>query len=138
MLLSCNVSSENILRDLDVLARAEDVIQKRLEYLKLCGIEHVMPWMIKCQDHVLHRYFIQQKYIVDILNLYSFFLLFRAIAIRHGFGSEQNRTMEILTKRLHWHRHTASSIFSKNKFLRKLNPETVCFARKSPIQFSLL
>lgn len=55
MLLSCNVSPENILRDLNVLARAEEVIKERLEYLKICGIEHVMPWMIKCQDHVLNR-----------------------------------------------------------------------------------
>lgn len=55
MLLNCNVSPENILRDLNVLARAEDVIKERLEYLKMCGIERVMPWMIKCQDQVLHR-----------------------------------------------------------------------------------
>lgn len=55
MLLDCNVSPDNILRDLNVLARAEDRIKGRLEFLKTCGIERIMPWMIKCPDHVLHR-----------------------------------------------------------------------------------
>lgn len=55
LLLSANVSPQSILRDLDVLARAEDVLKEKLEYVKACGVERIMPWMLKCDDHVLHR-----------------------------------------------------------------------------------
>lgn len=55
LLLSAKVSPNSILRDLDVLARAEDALKAKLEYVKACGIERIMPWMLKCDDHVLHR-----------------------------------------------------------------------------------
>lgn len=55
LLLKANVSPHSILRDLDVLARAEDVLKAKLEYVKACAIERIMPWMLKCDDHVLHR-----------------------------------------------------------------------------------
>lgn len=54
-LLENNVSPDYILRDLDVLARAENKIKARIEYLKKCDIGNVMPWMLKCEDRVLHR-----------------------------------------------------------------------------------
>lgn len=53
MLLDNNVSPENILRDLNVLARAENVIEERLQFIKMHNVQNVMPWMIKCEDHVL-------------------------------------------------------------------------------------
>lgn len=49
----------------------------------------------------------------------------RAIEIRKNLGTEQNKTMELLTQRLHWHGKTAISMFTKNKFLRQLNSVTV-------------
>lgn len=55
MLLNSNVSPENLLRDLNVLARAESVIEERLKHIKEFDIQHIMPWMIKCQEHVLLR-----------------------------------------------------------------------------------
>lgn len=54
-LLENNVSPENILRDLDLLARDEKRLQARIEYLKMCDIGHIMPWMLKCLDSVLQR-----------------------------------------------------------------------------------
>lgn len=54
-MLDSSISPENILRDLNLLARGEDVIRERLEYIKMCGIQRVMPWMIKCEYHVLNR-----------------------------------------------------------------------------------
>lgn len=55
VLLDNNVSPEYILRDLDILARDENKIKARIEYLQSCNINHVMPWMLKCVDRVLHR-----------------------------------------------------------------------------------
>lgn len=55
ILLDNAVSPENILRDLNVLARSEDVIRERLEYIKKCGVKRVMPWMIKCEIKILTR-----------------------------------------------------------------------------------
>lgn len=56
ILLDNAVSPENILRDLNVLARSEDVIRERLEYIKKCGVKRVMPWMIKCEIKILTRW----------------------------------------------------------------------------------
>lgn len=55
MLMKCGVSPDHILRDLSVLARAKEVIEDRLNFIKKCDIERVMPWMIKCDDQVLMR-----------------------------------------------------------------------------------
>ncbi|KAJ6636815.1 Transcription termination factor, mitochondrial [Pseudolycoriella hygida] len=99
MLLKRNVTPDNILRDMNVLARAENVIQDRLAYLEKCGIKRIMPWMIKCPPHVLDR----------------------AVEIKNNLGVEQNQTMELLSERLHWHGKTAISMFKKNTFLRNMN-----------------
>lgn len=50
------ISPESLLRDLNVLARGEDVIRERLEYIRRYGVERVMPWMIKCDLKVLNRW----------------------------------------------------------------------------------
>lgn len=49
------VSPDDILRDLNVLARAEDVIKERLEFIEKSGIHRIMPWMIKCEEDKLYR-----------------------------------------------------------------------------------
>lgn len=54
-LLENNVSPENILRDLDLLARDEKKLKARIEYLKKCDIGHIMPWMLKCAESTLQR-----------------------------------------------------------------------------------
>lgn len=55
-LLENNISPEYILRDLDLLARSEDKIKARIEYLQMCGhATGIMPWMIKCEDSILDR-----------------------------------------------------------------------------------
>ncbi|XP_055296608.1 transcription termination factor, mitochondrial-like [Sitodiplosis mosellana] len=102
MLMSCGVKPDHILRDMNVLFRAKEVIEGRLEFIKKCGIERVMPWMIKCDDQVLCR----------------------SIEIRNQRGTEQNKTLELLTGRLNWHGQTANSMFMKNKFLQKLDYDT--------------
>lgn len=56
MLLSNNVSPENIVRDFAVLARSENVIKERLTFLAQCEIKRVMPWMIKCDENILTRW----------------------------------------------------------------------------------
>lgn len=53
--MGSGVSGEYILRDMNVLARAKEVIEDRLNFIKKCDIERVMPWMIKCDDQVLMR-----------------------------------------------------------------------------------
>lgn len=55
VLLENNVSPEYILRDLDLLARDENKIKARIEYLQSFNIGHIMPWMLKCDDRVLCR-----------------------------------------------------------------------------------
>lgn len=55
MLINCGVQPDHILRDMNVLARAKEVIEERLEFIKKFGIERVMPWMIKCEAEVLGR-----------------------------------------------------------------------------------
>lgn len=59
-ILQNNVSPEYVLRDLDVLARAEEKLTARMEYLKTCGIKHIKPWMLKCGDETLHRFMVMQ------------------------------------------------------------------------------
>lgn len=54
-LLKNNVAPEFILRDLDLLARAENKIKSRIEYLKMNGIGHIMPWMVKCDVRILDK-----------------------------------------------------------------------------------
>lgn len=54
-LVEINLSPENILRDLDIFARAEDTIKARIEYLQICGVGHILPWMIKCDHRLLDR-----------------------------------------------------------------------------------
>lgn len=55
MLIEYNVHPENILRDLNILARSEESMIERLEYLQKHQVERVMPWMIKCEKHVIDR-----------------------------------------------------------------------------------
>lgn len=54
-LLKNNISSVDILRDLNILARGEGKMKDRIEYLRMCGIGLIKPWMLKCEDDVLHR-----------------------------------------------------------------------------------
>lgn len=46
--------------------------------------------------------------------------------LRMQRGPEQNRTLEYLAERLHWHGHKANSIYKKNKFLENIDHKTVC------------
>lgn len=55
MLLNNGVPAENLVRDLLVLERSEEVIEERLEIIKRYPVERIMPWMIKCEEHVLMR-----------------------------------------------------------------------------------
>lgn len=55
MLIEYNVHPENILRDLHILARSEESMIERLTYLQKHQVERVMPWMIKCEMHVINR-----------------------------------------------------------------------------------
>lgn len=55
ILIRGGVSSENILHDLNVVARSEKVIEERLECLKTNEVHPVMPWMIKCQLPIFLR-----------------------------------------------------------------------------------
>lgn len=54
--LANNVSAEDILRDLGILARSENKIRDRIEFLRMCGIGLIKPWMLKCDFKVIHRY----------------------------------------------------------------------------------
>lgn len=50
-----DIASINILRDLDVFQRSLNVILSRLQFIRSKDIKIIMPWMIKCLQHVLDR-----------------------------------------------------------------------------------
>lgn len=58
LLLDYDVMPENILRDLAVLESGDDMIKLRLEILSTNYIKHIMPWMLKCDEHKFERFVI--------------------------------------------------------------------------------
>lgn len=51
------LSSINILRDLDIFQRSEEVILARLNRVESTTvIKKAMPWMVKCPESTLKRY----------------------------------------------------------------------------------
>lgn len=48
----------SILRDLNVFLRAEEVLTEKLNQLQKFGsFDKAKPWMVKCDDEVLEKYF---------------------------------------------------------------------------------
>lgn len=51
---------------------------------------------------------------------------FRSIELRQLRGPEQNKMLEHLAEKLHWHGQKANSIYNKNRFLQNMDYNTVC------------
>lgn len=55
LLLKYDVMPDNILRDLTVLDKSDDIIKSRLKILSTNHIKHIMPWMLKCDEDKFER-----------------------------------------------------------------------------------
>lgn len=42
---------------------------------------------------------------------------------------EQNKTLEYLAEKLHWHGQKTNWIYNKNKFLQSIDYNAVCFSK---------